>query len=386
MKKSVEMKTEFEELRNSAKELLEAGKTEEAEKEIEKLRDLKNRIKLMEELETEEKDSLRIKAENTPEITDNISSAAAIRTMIKKMTGKVLTDHENALLLPTSTNVNGENGEGYILPQDIRTTIIKKMREYKSVRNIIGETRVGGLTGSVPIEGFETLTELVDFADGTNGKFISEIKFKNIAFALKEKAAFMQLSNTLINLSDTDLISYVADIFAKKAVITENRIAFDVLKTGKTIKNLADWRALKSSINVDLDPISLYRTVIVTNQDGWDALDSAVDGQGRPVLQPDPTNPARKFLGGYPVEVFSSVLLPTGSSGIPFFYGDLNAAAKICDLGKTAFATSSEAGFMSNTTVARIIEFIDVIQCDDSDRCYIYAEMAAPAAASPAKS
>ena len=42
--------------------------------------------------------------------------------------------------------------------------------------------------------------------------------------------------------------------------------------------------------------------------------------------------------------------------------------------GQVAFATSTEAGFMSNTTIARLIEFIDVVQCDKSDKCYIYGE------------
>ncbi len=387
MTKSAEMKAEFDKMRNSVEKLLDEGKTADAEKGMTELKDLKARIKMQEELEAEETEFLRAKAEETKVLNDETgnkselkAAANTVRAIIKKMTGKGLTEAENALLLPTSEETSGANGEGYILPQDIRTTIIKKMREYKSVRRIIGTMKVSGLTGSIPIENFETLTELVDFADGTNGKSVSEIKFKNISFSLKEKAAFITLSNTLLNLSDTDLIAYVSDIFAKKAVITENRIAFDVLKTGKTTKTLTDWRALKSSINKDLDPISLHGTIIVTNQDGWDMLDSAVDTMGRPILQPDPTNPTRKFLGGFPVEVFSNALFQTKSNKIPFFYGNLNAAAKICDLGKTAFKTSSEAGFYSNTTVARLIEFIDVIQCDDSDKCYIYAEMPASAA------
>ena len=143
----------------------------------------------------------------------------------------------------------------------------------------------------------------------------------------------------------------------------------------KTVKTISDWKALKSSINKDLDPSSLYNTVIVTNQDGWDKLDSDVDGQGRPILQPDPTNPTRRFLGGYPVEVFSNALLKTAENKIPFIYGNLKDAVKVCVLYRMAFATSSEAGFMSNTTIARLIEFIDVIQCDESDKCYVYAEM-----------
>ena len=60
---------------------------------------------------------------------------------------------------------------------------------------------------------------------------------------------------------------------------------------------------------------------------------------------------------------------------VPIFYGALSEAIKFCDLsGLISFATSKEAGFMSNTTIARLIEFIDVIQVDKSDKCYIYGE------------
>lgn len=68
--------------------------------------------------------------------------------------------------------------------------------------------------------------------------------------------------------------------------------------------------------------------------------------------------------------------MPTNSNKIPFFIGNLKEAAKLVDLnGQVSFATSSEAGFMSNTTIARLIEFIDVIQVDKSDKCYIYGEL-----------
>jgi len=60
----------------------------------------------------------------------------------------------------------------------------------------------------------------------------------------------------------------------------------------------------------------------------------------------------------------------------PIIYGNLSEAVKFLDLnGQVAFATSSEAGFMSNTTIARLIEFIDVVQVDASDKCYVYGEL-----------
>ena len=44
------------------------------------------------------------------------------------------------------------------------------------------------------------------------------VEFKNVSFSLKEKAAFIKLSNTLLKLTDNALIAYIVEVFAKKAV------------------------------------------------------------------------------------------------------------------------------------------------------------------------
>ncbi|NOW85928.1 HK97 family phage major capsid protein [Clostridium beijerinckii] len=391
MKKSIAMKNSLEKLKNEAQVLLDNNKVEDAKNKMEEVRTLKAAIEVQEELEQEEEAILAAQAEAEKESEEGSAkdsknktkeNANMIRAMIKKVTGKKLTEAENALILPTTTTPEGTNGEGYILPQDIRTLIQKKIRQYKSLRDVLGYMPVGALTGSFPVENFETVSGLVDFADGTDGEDEDEIKFKNVKFSLQEKAAFIKLSNTLLSLTDNALINYVVDVFARKAVVTENTMGLAALKSNKTVKTIADWKALKSSINKDLDPGVLFGTVIVTNQDGFDVLDAALDSFGRPILQPNPANPTQNLFKGYPVVVYSNTMLPTASGKAPIIYGNLSCAVCFVDLnGQIAFATSSEAGFMSNTTIARLIEFIDVVQCDSSDKCYIYGELAVGASA-----
>ncbi len=300
-------------------------------------------------------------------------NASFIRACIKKFAGKPLTEIENALLLPTYTGASpdGEHNEGYILPQDIQTKIRERVREYKSLRTVCGHLTTTALTGSFPVENLDSLAGLTDFTDGTDGEESDDIRFSKLSFSLKEKGALIQLSNTLLALTDNDLMAYIVNIFAKKAVITENTMAVETLNKGKTIKTLASWQSLKSSINKDLDPASLYNTVIVTNQDGFDYLDLALDTNGRPVLQPDVTNPTAKRFMGYPVHVFSNAMLPTKNGKAPVYYGNIEEGVKFVELNLMSFATSSEAGFKSNTTYARLIEFLDVVQNDSSDKCYI---------------
>lgn len=379
MDKLTEMKNKLEKLKNEAQVLLDNNKLEEAKAKMNEVKSQKEAIKIQEALDVEEKEMLKVAAENKEtglSKSKNKENANAIRAMIKKVTGRSLTEAENALLLPSTSNPNGANGESYILPEDVSTLIHKKIRQYKSMRDVIGYIPASALTGSFPVENFETVTELIDFNDGEDGKESNDIKFTNKKYSLTEKAAFIKLSNTLLSLTDNALINYIVETFSKKAVVTENKMAIKIMKDNKTAKSLKSFRDLKASINKDLDPGVLFGTVIVTNQDGFDWLDEQEDKMGRPILQPNPADPTANTFKGYSVIQFSNSLLPSEDNKAPFFYGNLQEAIKFVDLnGQVSFATSSEAGFMSNTTIARLIEFIDVVKVDSSDKCYMYGEV-----------
>lgn len=308
-------------------------------------------------------------------------SASFIRACLKKFGGKALNEVENALLIPTATNPNGENGEAYILPQDISTKIENLKRQYRSMREVCGKRTTTAMSGVYPIENLDSVTGLSDFTDGTSATESSDAKFTQVSFSCHEYGKLIKLSNTLIALSDNDLISYIIELFAKSACITENAKAVAAITKNKTVKTLSSWKDLNSSINKDLDPAALHETVIVTNQDGFDYLDSLVDSTGRPLMQPDITQPTRRLFRGYPVHVFGNSMIPstkptaTKDGFAPIYYGDLNTGIKFVDLNLKSFATSKEAGFRENTTYARLIEYFDVIQNDSSDACYCVGQI-----------
>ncbi|MDP4146957.1 MAG: phage major capsid protein, partial [Bacillota bacterium] len=258
------------------------NKVAEAEKVLEEVRSLDKQITIAEELEAEERKILEAQqlekrglngsGKNEEVRTQEQSDAMELRAIIKSMANKSVSEEERALLANS-----GSNGEGYILPVTVVTKIRALIRQYKTFRDVVGYMPSTTLTGSFPVENFETVSGLVDFAEDGSTLLTeaTDIKFKSVSYALKEKGAFVALSNTLLAMTDNDLIAYVAQVFAKKAMITENTMAVATLKANKTIKALTDWKGLKKSLNVDLDPSVLYGTVIVTNQDGFDMLDSA---------------------------------------------------------------------------------------------------------------
>ena len=115
-----------------------------------------------------------------------------------------------------------------------------------------------------------------------------------------------------------------------------------------------------TSLLKPLDPAAYFDTVIVTNQDGFDYLDSQLDENGRPVMQPDISQPTQRRFMGYPVIVFSNAQLAssaatTTSPGYaPIYYGSLKNGCKFVDAGLTSFAASDAAGFL-------LVEFITVM-------------------------
>lgn len=381
MTKIEEMQRRLTQLLARMQAQLDEDKLSEATATRDEIRELNEKITAQLFVDEMTEQTYKSKSSGIPAGKQTSDNASFIRACFKKVAGKPLTEVENALLLPTSVNIHGANGEGYILPEDIQTKINRRIREFRSFRSVLGYVKTTALTGSYAVENLDSLTGLVDFADGTDGTLSDDISFTQVTFSLKEKAAFIKISNTLIELTDNDLIAYIVEVFAKKAVITENALAIAEITRSKTVKTFEALNELKHSFNTDLDPAAYYSSCFVTNQDGFDYLDNLKNDVGDYYLQPDPTDSTKKRLFGYRVEVFSNAQLPstTPTSSVagyaPIYFGDLEDGVKFFDLGKTAFATSQEAGFMSNTTIARLIEFVDVEQCDGSDKCYIVGKI-----------
>lgn len=365
-----------------AKALIAAGNTEEAKAKTAEINQLNDTIQAIIDLD-EAAEAGNIEGYDDDEVTKKAATpenktkaaASALRSTIKAMMGKKLIEVEAALVTPS-----GANGEGYLMPEDVKTRIHELVRSYRSFRPILDGINTTAMAGSFPIENFETVAELVDFTD--NGDDIAEandISFRNVAFSLKQKGAFIVLGNTLLEKTDNDLIEYVASVFAKKAVITENKMAITALKLNKTPKTVAAVADLRKLYNKTLSEAVKFGAVLVTNQDGFDFLDGEEDLNGRPLLQPWPTDPTKKAYKGMPIEVFDNALLPTTgttpTAKVPFFMGNLKMAASFVDDGKYEFALSEHAAFKKNVTLARVIEHVDVIQVDPSDKVYVYGEL-----------
>lgn len=305
-------------------------------------------------------------------------TADGFQAVAKKLNGQSMTDAEKALIAGDAA----ANGENYLIPEDVRLEINELRKTYVSAKSIVTVETTDSLTGSVNYEAGAP-TGLTDFEDGAEIPASDEPKFVRKTFKIQHKGKLIPISRILLGSERAGLLGYINRWFLRSAIVSENEGIFGALKAGYnegTPKALAGWKALKKSINVDLDPAAKLQGIIVTNQSGFAALDEEEDANGRPILQVNPANPTEKLFQGMVIHVFPDAQLPNiDATHFPVFYGDTKAGATFVEKQGLEFATSEHYGFNKNQNYMRVIEGFDVMSTDTS--AYIYGSFTATAKA-----
>lgn len=304
------------------------------------------------------------------------AKADGFKAMAKTLNRQAMTDAEKAMV----TGESAANGENYLVPEDVKVEINELRKSYVSAKSIVTVETTDALAGSVNYEDAAP-SGLVEFEDGAAISEETAPKFKRISFAIKHFGKLIPISRILLGAEKAGLLSYINRWFVRSAVVTENTAIFEVLKNGYNSgapKAVAGWKALKKSINVDLDPSCLLNGIIVTNQSGFACLDEEEDANGRPILQVNPANPTEKLFQGMVVHVFPDAQLPNiDGTHFPVFYGDTKAGATFVEHKALEFATSEHFGFNKNQNYMRVIEGFDVMSTDVS--AYVYGSFTATA-------
>ena len=311
-----------------------------------------------------------------PETPEKSEKVSGLKAMIKIMTKKALNDEEKAMI----TGEGATNGENFLIPDDVRAQINELRKSYVSAKGLVTVETTDALAGSVNYEEGE-ITELADFEDGNTIAEGAEPKIAQKKFAISFKGVLIPISRILAGSEKGGLMGYINRWFVRKAVITENKKIFATLKAGYNggaPKAVAGWKALKKSINKDLDPSALIGGVIITNQSGFACLDEEEDKDGRPVLHANPAHPTEKIFQGLPVHVFPDAQLPNiDDTHFPVIYGNTAAGATFVEHTALEFNASEHYYFGKNQNCLRVIEGFDVMSTDTG--AYIYGSFTASA-------
>ena len=363
------MTKEMRELYNSIKEKKEQAKSLVLENKLEEAKEMKNEIAtmvekydLMNELYEEEK----------KEIENKMETKVVKNDVKKEFINGVRNKFQNAM----SEGVKADGG--YVVPQDIQTKI-NELRESKdSLQNLIRVEKVNTVEGSRVIKKRQQQTGFAEVTEG--GEILEKAtpQFTAIDYKVKKYAGFFKMTNELLADTDQALESTLVEWIGNESRITRNKLILDVLGA-KDKTDIAKLDDVKKVFNVTLDPAFLNTSVVVTNQDGFNWLDTLVDSNGNYILQTDITNASvRRLFGKYPVHVISNKDLPTTGEKAPMIMGDLKEAVVMFDRQTLSLATSSVAGdaFLTDVTLFRAIEREQVKMWDEE--AIVYGEIAIP--------
>lgn len=356
--------------------LLAENKVVEAEKAMEEVRALQKSVAIQQELEALEEPDLNDATPITPtNRTDAELEAEYKRIFLKGLRRQRITadDHSiineyRAAMHEGGVTSDPDGDTGIIVPQDIQTRINELMRTLNDLSQYIRVETVNTLSGSRVLEKDE---DMIPFAVVDEYGEIQEIdnpKFTPVTYKLVKRAGFLPLTNELLKDTDQNILGYVSNWIAKKHVVTKNSLIIAILNS-LSKKDLKDIKAIKKVLNVDLDPAISLSSTIITNQDGFQWLDEQEDGNQRPLLQDDITQPGKKLFKGRPIVVVSNRTLPsTGTSTIkaPFIVGNFKELMVMFNRGVYELASTNIGGdaWRRDTTELRTIIRDDYVKWD----------------------
>lgn len=362
--------------KQEVKDLCKAGKIEDAAKAKEELKDLQAQFDLLYDLEADKLDDMEDKAaagtaKKVLDKTKNIANAFV--NAIKAAVGKgALSDEDKEIL--NSMNEGKDEDGGLTVPKDIRTAVKELRRTEDALETLVNVERVSTLSGSRVIERYADQTPFDNVDEAAEFPEVSTPQFEKIDYKVKKKGGILKVTQELLSDTAENIIAYLKKWIAKKAKATRNFMIVKKIReiTADAEVPVEDLDDLKKIFNILLDPAIALTAGVVTNQDGYNWLDTLKDKDGKYILQPDPTKPTSMFLfGKYPVKKVSNKTMPSvtvkGGYKVPIVCGDLKEAITIFDRETLTIDISDKAGDLWKTdqTGIKVRERLDIQSVDE---------------------
>ncbi|MDY7044042.1 phage major capsid protein [Virgibacillus sp. M23] len=377
-KREQELRQNVADLKASAQKLMDEGKHKEAKAKLEEAKaakkDLDNFLALQTDfqgLTIPEPEANGAQMNQEPkDPKDNKPEYKAL--FFKAVRGQSLTSDELDVMDKYKARISSGTGEdgGYIIPEDIQTRINELRQTTDDLRQYVTVVPVSTNKGARTLERraeHTPLQPLSEYGDPDAMKEIESPKFDRLSYNIEERAGFLPVPNSVLDDTDQALEDYLIRWITKKSKATDNYLILQQVNTLDKVV-LDDYKGIKTTLNVTLDPAFAEGAAIYTNQDGFNYLDQLEDGNGRPLLQPDPTQKTRKlFAGTHPIIVLSNKTIATTAEGLaPLIIGVLEEAIVLWDRKQLSIDMTKVGGqaWRSNTTEFRAIQREDVTKWD----------------------
>lgn len=367
-----ELRQKVADLKAKAEEFNNSGKYEDAKAKIEEARNAKNELDnylAMKQIQVP--DPVNSQAGVLPPASVKNEDKSYKEVFMKAIRGQNLTHEEASVMQEYKAALSENTGKdgGYIVPEDITTTINQLKQTVDSLEQYVNVQPVSTNKGARTLEKRAVSTPFAPLSEYGKPNAMQEIaspEFDRLSYAIEDYAGFLPVPNDLLDDTDQALEEYLRQWIAKKSIATRNYLILQELNK-LTKVDFVDYKGIKTALNVTLDPAFAAGANIFTNQDGFNYLDQLEDKNGRPLLQPDPTNPTRSLLSGKPVITLSNKTIATDKDGkAPFIVGNLKEAIILWDRKQLSIDMTKEGGnaWRTNTSEFRAIEREDVTSWD----------------------
>lgn len=385
MKKIYELKNERAGLLEAAENALNSKDMETYNAKMDEVAALNEQIQALEALEAENNRFTGIT--NIPGVTGGIIDRddkeykdAFFYAITNGITPKNGVGNEKVAVLYNALTESGGSPAGsdggFLVPTSFNNKIIECRRQLTALSDLVTLETVSTPTGwraidAVPTEGFTKVDEMGDIP------LNDQPKFTKVTYSLEKYGLIVPVSSELLKDNTAGLESYLARWFAKKGIITENIIILKILDT-LTAKNLTvgkEVKALTTVLNKELDPAIAQNASILTNQSGFDYLCGLEDGNGRTLIQPDPTTGQPMIFRSHRVVVVSDAQLKnrtvttsgeTKGDYYPVYVGDFKTFMTLF-VGKNLEVASTNIGgnaWRTDSVEVRGLMRIDVEKMD----------------------
>ena len=274
-------------------------------------------------------------------------------------------------ILSNSMKEGTDADGGLTVPKDIQTSIKELRRSQDALENYVNVEKVSTLSGSRVIEKYAEHTPFDNVEEESEFPDVSTPQFENIPYKIKKKGGILKVTRELLQDTTENILSYLRRWIAKKSKATRNALIINKINEMTNGKEVAITGVddIKKIFNVNLDPDIASGSIIITNQDGFNWLDTQKDATGNYILQSDPTQRTKELLfGKYPIVKMSNKTLKTTAKKVPFICGDLKEAITLFDRENMSIEISTEAGdlWKKDQTGIKVRERLD-IQAVDSE-------------------
>ena len=319
---------------------------------------------------------------------------------VKELTGEQIVAKEIRSIMTKTVDKDlvesvDEDG-GYTVPEDIVTRvnhwpeIVDSLLDEISVENVSTNKGARTYQKKTDTEAFVDLDE-----NGAITKKITAPKFERVTYNIQNRAGFMPVSNDLTHDSDANITGIVTEWLSRANIATANEKIKAIIAAHKNPKGdgtyeetagataVAGINGIKRVVTVILGQAYKAGAKIVTNDDGLNYFDTLEDKNGRPLLNPDPTDSAKFVLRCgtvvVPIKVKSNKTLPSNGTKIPVIIGDLKAGVRKYNRQSMSLKASDVAvlgdfnAFAQNMTLIRAILRDDYKGLDND--AYFYGEI-----------